>query len=929
MVNILNHVKIKIVFVFLSYIIFLSVKPTFSQTYLGNFSSYKIEGKTVRVSAGSSSLKFVFYKPDILRVDFLPTDTTKFDSSFVVIRDTSDGIKPVVNNSDSELVINSPEIKIVCSKYPLRVSYYSTEGKLLLSEPKSGGVAADGINRVLNFNLTSGDHFYGTGERGTDLDKRGMAFDSFNHQQGGYTYPLSEMNINIPFIADPKGYALYFEDTYPGKFDLGNSDPSEFSYTAEGGEISYYLIVASSVQKQLKEYIWLTGRQPLPPRWAFGYIQSKYGYKNQSEAEDMVRIMRLKHIPCDAIVLDLYWYKNMGDLQWDQTNFPNPYQMMDNFYSQGIKTITITEPYFVESSSNYSEASADGYFAKDNNGKTYTISNWWSCEGCNAALLDISNPTAQKWFWNKYINFMGLEVAGLWTDLGEPEKDFSGMNFYMGNRNKIHNIYNLLWAKTIFNGFKQYSPNQRLFNLTRSGYAGIQRYGVIPWSGDVGKAFGGLAVQLPMLLNMGMSGLAYHNSDIGGFCCGTTTPELYVRWMEYGTFCPITRAHGVVQPTEPWGYGYEAETIAKIYIQLRYQLLPYIYTMAYENYFTGMPLARPLFFDYPDDNNLYNNSSSYMWGDDFLVSPVVNQGQTSKSFFLPQGKWVDFFSDKVYYGGKNITVQTPLDKLPLFVKTGSIIPMQQVMDYSNEFPLDTLILRIYPSSKEKTSFSLYEDDGSTLDYQKGSFAKTIFSQEVNGSQGNEQINVNIGTSTGMYNGKQAARIYLAEIHLVFDKPSEVKCNEKLLINRTSFDNLRSEISGFYYDDVKNILFIQIKTNPDSSYQLSANGLIVNDVTNDVSSIKNFRLFQNYPNPFNPATKIDFQIGRTAYVTLKVYDILGKKIKTLVSSEKQSGFYEVEFNGAGLSSGIYFYKLEADYIDNQGKFSDAKQLILLK
>jgi alpha-glucosidase (family GH31 glycosyl hydrolase) len=655
------------------FLFLLILTPLKAQIYLGNYSSNEIKGEIVTVNADTSSIKFIFYQPDIVKVQYLPSPSTAFDSSLVIIQDTTLSVSLSVNEDDSAFSISSSSLKVVCNKNPLRVSYYDESGKLLLAEPASGGLEFNNQQRIANFSLNSNDHFYGTGERGTSLDKRGLAFDSFNEQIGGYTGALPTMNINVPLLASTNGYAIYFEDTYPGHFDLGNSNPNIYSYTANGGELCYFFIAAPTIQNQLEKYTWLTGRQPLPPRWAFGYIQSKYGYRNETAAAQMIQTMRQNKIPCDAIILDLYWYKNMGDVSWDLSNWPDPAQMMNNFLSEGIKTIVISEPYITQSSSNFPYANSSGYFAKDENENTYIINNWWSC-GCDAALIDMTNPTVQSWWWSKYPLFMDTVMAGLWTDLSEPENDNSSMKFYLGSRDKIHNIYDLLWAKTLFNGFKQFRPNQRIFNLTRSGYAGIQRYGAIFWSGDVGKNFGGLAIQIPMLLNMGMSGLAYHNSDIGGFTNGYTTPELYTRWMQYGTFCPITRAHGYdgIQNTEPWTFDSSTTAICKKYIQLRYQLLPYIYTMAYNNYGTGIPLARPLLFDDPNNSRLLNESSSYFWGDNFIVSPVVISGQTSKSIYLPQGIWIDYWNHQQYPGGQSITISTPIDKLPLFVKAGSV-----------------------------------------------------------------------------------------------------------------------------------------------------------------------------------------------------------------------------------------------------------------
>ncbi|MGE5430535.1 MAG: TIM-barrel domain-containing protein, partial [Syntrophomonadaceae bacterium] len=541
-------------------LLFVVVFPAIlcAQTYLGNFTSYSVNGRATLVNAAGAALRFTFFKPDIVKVDFISSSAAYFDSSLVVVQDTTEPVALNRTETDSTLEILSSELKVVLSKKPLRVTYFDSHGTLLLKD--KGGFSASGSARGVEFAIRQGEHFYGTGERGTDLDKQGQAFSSYNTQMGGYTSPLPVMMINIPFAVSTNGYSLYFENTYPGEWNFGQNYTGTLSYKASGGELSYYLIAAHNVPEHLNKYTWLTGRQPLPPRWAFGFIQSKFGYRTEDEARTMVQTMEEKIIPLDAIVLDLYWFKAMGDISWDLTKWKDPFKMMYDFLSRGVKTVVITEPYITANSPNYSEALSKGYTTKYSNGTPFIFTGWWWC-GCNAALLDITNPQARQWWWNLHPSFFGSQLSGIWTDLGEPERDNTQMQYYLGSSAKVHNVYNLLWAKTIFEGFNSFRPNERLFNLTRSGYAGIQRYSVITWSGDVGRSFAGLAVQLPIMLNMGLSGLGYHNSDIGGFAGNGTTPELYARWMQFGTFCPITRAHGTGQPTEPWAFGTETEAI--------------------------------------------------------------------------------------------------------------------------------------------------------------------------------------------------------------------------------------------------------------------------------------------------------------------------------------------------------------------------------
>lgn len=919
----------KIFYLLLAFYLSFHSPDFFAQNYLGNYSQHLEQGNAISFIAGASSLRLIFYKPDIVRIDLLPTVDTIIDSSFVIIRDTTESIGYSLTEFIDRFQISTSSLSVSVNKFPLRLSIYDGSGRIILSEPSAGGLSFSGPERKFNFELYDEDHFYGTGERGTQLDKRGQNLYSYNTQSYGYNTPLETMNINIPFFVNPNGYAIYIDNTYPGRFDFGSTSPDKFSYTAYGGELSFYVMVTETIQAQLREYIWLTGQQPLPPKWALGFIQSKYGYRNETEARNVVQTIRQKHIPCDALVIDLYWFTHMGDIAWNFASWPDPFQMMIDFLDQGIKTVLITEPYIVQYSSNFQTAYANNYFTFNSQGIPVLLPNWWSCN-CDAGLIDFTNPEAVQWWWSKHPLFFGSELAGIWTDLGEPEQHPVTMNHYLGSRDKIHNIYNFLWSQFLFNEISDLRPDKRVFNLTRSGFAGSQRFGIIPWSGDVARSFGGLKVQLPMLLNMGMSGLAYHNSDIGGFCCGTTTPELYVRWMQYGAFSPITRAHGHdSQPTEPWGFGTTAESISRNYINLRYQLLPYNYSMSYENYLTGLPLARPLFLDYPGDVNLINYSEAYLWGNSFLVSPVTESGQTSKSIYLPEGEWVDFFNDEVYPGGATYTVLTPLVKLPLFVKRGSIIPMQPLMQFTEEFPVDTLILAIYPSQHNSASFSLYEDDGSSLDYQSGGFGITEFSQNYSSS---DVLNLVIGPSLGQFSGKLSNRIYLSDIRLIGSEPASVLRNGIPLTKRLSYGDLRNSTEGYFFDDQNNRLYAQIKGNADSSYLIQATGIILSAGSIADHSPDNFILEQNFPNPFNSSTTITWQLPFSSNVIIKIYNTLGQEIYTFLDEYQEAGLYSRSLKlDPGIPSGVYFYRLQA--VDAGGNkrrtFVDVKKMLLIK
>lgn len=797
-----------------------------AQTYLGNFVNYDADSASVTVRTDSAEVRIFFYSDDIVRLDYLPAGASTVDSSFVVIRNPAKNVQRKINEFDSVLVIRSAGITLRIQKFPVRFSFIDSLGRTILSEPRSGGAAFNHDSRILRFTMNPDDHFYGTGERGTSLDKRGQKFVSYNTQVGGYSEPLETMNLNVPFVTTTSGYALFIDNTYKGVFDFGATDTSVFSYEAEGGELSYYVIAVPTIPEQLEKYTWLTGRQPLPPRWIFGFTQSKNRYADEKEARSVVRTMREKKFPCDAIVLDLAWFKNMGDLSWNEPAWPDHEKMIGDFLTKGIKTILITEPYIVQPSKNFVEADARGFLSKDSTGRTHLLEKWWSCGGCNASLLDMTDPDAQHWWWQKHLAAFGKNVTGIWTDLGEPEKHPETMLHHLGNASKVHNIFNLLWAKTIFDGFNQLHPNERVVNLTRSGFAGIQRYGVLPWSGDVARSFGGLAVQVPMLLNMGMSGIAYHNSDIGGYARNPTTPELYIRWMQYGVFCPVTRAHGAGEnvngsPTEPWKFGKEAEKICRDFLRMRYRLLPYNYSLAFQNYSMGLPLARPLFWLDASDPKLFNESSSYMWGDAFLVSPVVSAGQREKELYLPKGNWINFWTEEIIQGGKNVVVPAPLDRIPLFVKAGSIIPMGEEMDYSDERKLDTLTIHIYPDlvNEKEISYALYEDDGATPGYQKGEYSITTFSQTFFIDRGKTSLKILLSPFHGTYRGKISQRKYFFVIHSIDEQPVMVICNGKQAVRGRSYSQFRSDGASFSYDARTHKVFVQLFTSTERANEI--------------------------------------------------------------------------------------------------------------
>jgi alpha-glucosidase (family GH31 glycosyl hydrolase) len=904
--------------------------PVMALGRVGAYSGHEILPAGVRIEAGADTIYLRLYAPDIVRLDFRPEDSGASGTDLVVIRSPDPGVDFEVRDTGAAIELLTEDLIVRVDKSPLRFAFFDGLGWDLLTEPDGGGLETAGRISRARFLLPADLHLYGTGERGIGIDLRGYSFGMYNAQVYGYDGPLEAMKINVPLLATSGGYALYFDTGMPGGFDLGRTDPGRFFYEQTSRGLTYFLLAAPAVAGQLERYTWLTGRQPMPPKWSLGYLQSKYGYRTRGEAETMVRTMRARGIPADAVILDLYWFKNMGDLAWDVEAFPNPQGMTADFLDLGLRTVLITQPYFNEYSQYYHQltGSLRAFVAQNWLGEAYTLGGWWSCN-CDAVLFDMTNPDARRWLWDRYEDVFRSGIAGLWTDLGEPERHPWDMEHYAGSAPDVHDVYNLLWAKTIYEGFSEYRPTERVFNLTRSGYAGIQRYGVFTWSGDVSRSYGGLAVQVPIMLNTSLSGLAYHSSDLGGFT-GWTSPELYVRWMEFGAFNPVMRAHGVDnQGTEPWARGPEAEGIAVEFIRLRYSLLPYLYSLAWENHETGMPITRPLFFHDPQDPHVAGISDTFLFGPDILVAPVTVEGVRQREVYLPKGEWVDFWTDSLYAGPESVLADAPLDRIPLFVRAGAILPMQPVMDYTDEAPLDTLILHVYPRlGQTREVFTLYEDDGVSRDYEAGGFALTSLAQEMIRDGADTLLRVEVGEAAGSFSGLPRSRTVLATVHLAGEAPRWVRHDSLSLLPRGSSDDLMVNGDGYFYDSASHLLHIKIEHQPPRPTAMEVGGWWMTGTRPDDDEPAGIGLGANQPNPFSTSTRIPYRLSEACRVKMEIFSPDGKKIATLVDGSKIPGWHSAFWDGRDLlgrrsAPGVYFCRLAC------GHLAETAKLILLR
>ena len=704
------------------------------------------------------------------------------------------------NENISDAVIKTNSLK----RCPAKVTDDSVfiDDKLIVV-----GVHSNEIYRGFYFSLQNDEMIFGAGERALPLNRRGYRLNLYNNPWYGYGEGADNLNYSVPFITSSKGYGLFFDNPSKSYLDIGKTNGNILEYGALSGELNVYVIFGD-YQQVLKSYYKLTGTQPLPPRWAFGNFMSRFGYTSETQVKEILSKMKEQNIPVDAIIFDLFWFGDsikhtLGNLGWmNKQAWPDPKKMITDFKNDGIKTILVTEPYFVETSKNYQASKP--YLAVDSTGKPYYLADFYFGKG---GLIDIFRKDAQQWFWQFYKKQMDIGVEGWWGDLGEPEKHPADLYHNLKDdgykrlfkADEVHNIYGHTWTKMLYEHYAQEFPNKRLFSLNRSGFAGSQRYSIFPWTGDVSRSWSGFRAQLQILLGMSMSGVPYVHSDAGGFAGGEGDNELYVRWLQFAAFTPIFRPHGTALyekdpnafsfPSEPALIDEHYRGYAKASIRTRYQMLPYNYSLAYGHTKYGKPLMAPLYYYFPDDTTATRVEDEYMWGENILVAPVFEKGATERKYYLPQGEWLNPKTFSLIEGNKWHTDKINIWDFPVYYKEGGFITMidfpenDQQKQMSNSLKIDDSHLLItYIESKNKSSFEFYDDDGQSKEsIEKKQFELINFSSA--GKKGNT-LELKISSNNGSFSGKPLSR----ELKYLVVSQSKNKIS-KILINGKTLDEV--------------------------------------------------------------------------------------------------------------------------------------------
>ncbi len=755
-------------------LLFLLTSVSFAQNSKRVFENFKESETNFEIITNDGKYIITPYNNHIIETTFIPKGEVYNKNSHAVV------LKPQKKNTITTITVDKIEIltdniSVTIQKLPFQISY-SYKNKLLLSE-KNGYIKTDSTE-VLDFNISDDEVLYGGGARALGMNRRGNRLQLYNRAHYGYETHSELMNFTMPLVFSSKIYAVHFDNAPIGYLDLDSKKNNILSYETINGRKTYQVIASDSWLDLIDNYTDLTGKQPLLPRWALGNFASRMGYHTEKQTRETVQKFQDEEIPLDAVIIDLYWFGadikgHMGNLEFLKDSFPSPKKMITDFKQKGVKTILVTEPFILTTSKRWKEASENGYLGKDSLGNAYKYDFYFG----NTGIVDIYNPNAKDWFWNIYKEYTEMGISGWWGDLGEPEVHPSDLIHATGTADEVHNIYGHDWARLVQEGYKKDFPNQRPFILMRAGYSGSQQFGMIPWSGDVNRSWGGLQSQPEIALQMGMQGMAFMHSDLGGFAGANLDNELYTRWLQYGVFQPIYRPHAQEDvPPEPVFRESKTKALAKQSIELRYKLLPYNYTLAFQNSQTGVPLMRPLFFEEPDNNALQDDDSFYLWGNDFLIAPITISEVKKKVVYFPKTSyWFDFYTDKKFQGGQTKIVPTHENYIPTFVRAGAFIPMANPMQTTKDYDANNFKLHYYhDTSVYMSKGKLYNDDGFTVNAQaKEQYELLYFYSEHEKRSLKFEFECNSGIN---YTSEDKTIDFI--IHNIQKKPKRIKINRK-------------------------------------------------------------------------------------------------------------------------------------------------------
>lgn len=762
-------------------------------TTIGNIKSVKISNSSINLITENAFASITVYSPNIIRVR-IDRQPLKKDLSYAVVGAPEKTNVKIEDNSNQVSIITD-SIKAIISKKPFSIAYYTPDGRIINESEKGLTTSWVGTEVTAYRHMQQGERFIGLGEKTGNLDRNGNGYTNWNTDAFGYSAGQDPIYSSIPFyigIHDSLNYGIFLDNTFQSDFNFGASNNRFSSFGARDGEMNYYFIYHTKVADIIKSYTYLTGRMKLPPLWSLGYQQNRYSYYPDTEVLRIAQTLREKKIPADGITLDIHYMDRYQLFTWDKERFPNPVLMTNKLKEMGFKTTVIVDPgiKIEPGAAAYEKGLKEDVYIKYSDGKNYAGQVWpgW----CN--FTDFTSEKGRN-FWRSEMKFFADNgVSGIWNDMNEiatwgqkiPNNvvfDFEGRK---GTIMEAHNVYGSLMARTSYEGAKA-ATHERPFVLTRAGYAGMQRYTAI-WTGDNRSEDDHMLAGVRLLNSLGLSGVPFTGMDIGGFT-GNPSQGLFARWIQLGAFFPYFRNHTAIntKSSEPWTYGEEVTEISRNYISLRYKLLPYLYSTFFEATQSGLPIVRSLAIDNTFDPNIYNTEfqNQFLFGPSMLVIPVES-GKDFTKIYLPKGNWYYLYNDEKVTGNSQKIIELKKQELPVYVKESSIIPMQSLVQSTAIAPTDTLLIHLYKGTEPNT-YTYYEDDGKSYEYEKGVYYKRAI--EYN------PINNNIifEKPEGQMNSQFK---YVALILHGFDGEQSISVNGKTVQLQKSNLSLLSSISKF-------------------------------------------------------------------------------------------------------------------------------------
>jgi alpha-glucosidase len=695
----------------------------------------------VELIAGKAKVRVTAFRDGVFRVRVAPDGIFPKDFSWAVIEEPATPQMKIEDGADA-VKLTAGETIVRIKKTPLLIDFLDAAGNVVLSDELSLPMAWNGTQVRVWKKMPANESYFGLGDKAGPMNRRNRSFTMWNTDEFGWQESSDPLYKTIPFFQgfrNGAAYGIFFDNTWRSFFDFGKESRNYYSFGADGGEINYYYFAGPDPKKVIQSYTALTGRMPLPPLWTLGYQQCRYSYFPEKRAYEIVEKLREDKIPADTIYFDIDYQDGNAPFTVSREYFPHFEKMIADFKAVGMHTILITDLHIKQQEQGYppyESGMKQDVFVKRADGSLFVGPVWPG----PSVFPDFTLTRVRDWWGGLYKDFVRMGASGFWNDMNEPSvfltptKTMPLDNVHRTDdgakhpHTEIHNVFGMQNVRATYDGLRKLQGDERPFVLTRAAYAGAQRYAAT-WTGDNSSTWNHLAMSTPQLLSMGLSGYGMVGDDIGGFA-GTPTADLLTRWFEVGAFNPIYRDHTAkgTGDQEPWVHGPEHEAIRREYIEERYRLLPYIYTGIEEMSRTGIPLMRPLFLEYPKLGEIAGNDHDFLFGRDLLVAPVTTEMLDAQTVHLPDGEWFDYWTAEKKSSKEEIVLHPTLNQVPLYVRAGAIIPMQELVQYTGQTPDGPLKLRVYPGPD--CGGSLYQDDGHTYAYERGEVLRVKYSCET-------------------------------------------------------------------------------------------------------------------------------------------------------------------------------------------------------